>query len=100
MIENNLYKVILAPHVSEKSAMAAEISGQHTFKVCVDATKTQIKNAVEKLFSVKVASVRVSVVKGKSKRHGARMGRRPNWKKAVVRLAEGQDIDFAGLENN
>ena len=95
MNEERLMQVLLAPHISEKSTMAAD-SGQHVFKVTTDATKTEIKAAIEKLFSVKVAKVQVVNVKGKSKRFGQRAGKRSDWRKAYVSLEAGQDIDFAG----
>ena len=66
------------------------------FKVATDASKAEIKAAVEKLFEVKVEAVRTLNVAGKTKRTGARMGRRSDWKKAYVTLVEGQDIDFVG----
>ena len=66
------------------------------FKVAKDANKTEIKAAVEKLFEVEVTGVRTVNVKGKTKRHGMRMGKRSDWKKAYVTLKEGQDIDFVG----
>jgi large subunit ribosomal protein L23 len=91
-------KVLLAPHVSEKSTNAADKIHQHVFKVLPDASKTEIKQAVELMFSVKVTQVRVINIKGKQKRHGARRGRRSDWKKAYVRLAPDQDINLAGLE--
>ncbi len=100
MNDNRLYKILLSPHVSEKSALAAEMSGRHTFKVAKDAGKLEIKKAVEKLFSVKVKSVQVVNVKGKSKRFGARMGQQNDWKKAIVRLQDGDDLNFVGLEGN
>jgi len=96
--EERMYNVIVAPLVSEKSAMQAEMSGQHTFKVVPDATKLEVKRAVEKLFKVDVVSVRIANSKGKVKRQGARIGRRADSRKAIVRLAEGQDIDYMGLE--
>jgi len=97
MNQERLYQVLLSPHISEKSAVGAESNGQHTFRVAVDANKLEVKKAVEQLFSVQVESVRMLRVKGKSKRFGQRLGRRSDWKKAVVRLAEGQDIDYAGM---
>ena len=100
MNENRMYQVLLSPHISEKSAMAAEMAGRHTFKVAQDASKLEIKRAVEKLFSVKVESVQVLNVKGKTKRFGAVMGRQNDWKKAVVKLREGDDLNFVGLEGN
>jgi len=93
-----LYQVLLSPHISEKTAIAADIDGRHTFKVAGDATKIDVKKAVEELFSVKVDSVQISNVKGKSKRFGATMGKRKSWKKATVRLADGEDLDFVATE--
>jgi large subunit ribosomal protein L23 len=90
-------QVILGPHVSEKSTAAAETK-QVVFKVRRDATKAEIRNAIELLFEVKVARVSTTRIQGKSKRFGARQGRRSDWKKAYVRLAPGHDIDFIGAE--
>jgi len=98
MNQERLMKVLLAPHVSEKSTMAAELSNQVVFKVVPDATKAEIKKAVELLFDVKVNAVRVLNVKGKTKRTGSVEGRRKNWRKAYVSLAEGNEIDFLGAE--
>ncbi len=94
MNDERLYQVLLSPHISEKSSVAAERDNQIVFKVATTATKPEIKAAVEKLFNVQVERVQVSNVKGKSKRFGARMGRRSDWKKAYITLQEGQDIDF------
>ncbi|EGN76164.1 ribosomal protein L23 [Idiomarina sp. A28L] len=96
MREERLLKVILAPHVSEKATMAAENQNTVVFKVATDATKSEIKAAVEKLFEVEVTGVRTLNVKGKTKRFGARTGKRSDWKKAYVSLGEGADIDFVG----
>ena len=96
MNEQRLLKVLLAPHVSEKATMAAEVSNTFVFKVLPDANKAEIKAAVEKLFEVEVEGVRTTNVKGKVKRHGASFGKRSDWKKAYVVLKEGQDIDFVG----
>jgi large subunit ribosomal protein L23 len=96
MNEQRLLKVLLAPHVSEKATMAAEVSNTFVFKVLKDANKAEIKAAVEKLFEVEVEGVRTTNVKGKVKRHGASFGKRSDWKKAYVMLKEGQDIDFVG----
>ncbi len=93
-----LYKVLLGPHISEKSTLAGEASNSYTFKVVPDATKPEIKAAVEQLFDVKVESVRTLVVKGKVKRTMRGTSKRKDWKKAYVRLAEGQSIDFAPVE--
>ncbi len=98
MNQQRLMKILLAPHVSEKSTTAADRNNQHVFRVLKDATKKEVKHAVESLFNVKVDSVQVVNVAGKHKRFGAIVGRRPNWKKAYVRLAPGNDIDFMGNE--
>jgi len=98
MNEQRLYQVLLAPHVSEKAAMASEMEGRHTFKVAKDASKLEVRKAVEKLFEVDVKSVQIVNVRGKKKRFGQTDGKRSDWKKAIVRLAEGQDIDFMGVE--
>lgn len=98
MNKERLYKVILSPVVSEKSTMAAETSNQVVFKVIADANKAEIFAAVEEMFDVKVDNVRVLNVKGKTKRTRFGMGRRSDWKKAYVRLAQGQEIDFATAE--
>ena len=94
--EERLLKVLKAPHISEKSTMVAEKLNTIVFKVATDATKAEIKAAVEKLFEVKVEAVRTLNVKSKTKRAGARVGRRSDWKKAYVTLKAGQDIDFMG----
>ncbi|RUO76883.1 50S ribosomal protein L23 [Idiomarina tyrosinivorans] len=96
MREERLLKVILAPHVSEKSTTTAEENNTVVFQVAIDATKTEIKAAVEKLFEVEVENVRTVKVKGKTKRTGYRFGKRSDWKKAYVSLKEGADIDFVG----
>ena len=93
-----LMNVVLAPVVSEKSTRIADKNRQYVFRVADDATKPEIKAAVELLFKTKVDAVTVSNVKGKKKRFGRSMGRRNNWKKAYVRLAEGQEINFAVTE--
>jgi large subunit ribosomal protein L23 len=96
--KERLMGVLLAPHVSEKSALAAEKANQIVFRVRRDSTKPEIKAAVELMFEVKVDAVRVVNVAGKAKRFGGRPGRRSDFKKAYVSLAEGQSIDFAGVE--
>lgn len=96
--EERLLKVLLAPNISEKATLTAEANNTIVFKVATDAKKAEIKAAVEKLFDVKVDGVRTLNVKGKQKRTGMRMGRRSDWKKAYVTLAEGSDIDFVGAE--
>ncbi len=98
MNQERLMGILLAPHVSEKATDAADKVNQHVFRVLRDATKLEIKRAVEELFKVRVTEVRVLNFKGKHKRHGAIKGRRADWKKAYVRLAQGDDIDFTGIE--
>ncbi len=93
--KSQLSKVIVAPVISEKSSIAAEQEGRVVFKVEKNATKLQVKNAVELLFDVEVDSVQVLNVKGKVKRFGRTLGKRSDWKKAYVKLKPGQDIDFA-----
>ncbi|HIG9001856.1 TPA: 50S ribosomal protein L23 [Shigella boydii] len=96
--EERLLKVLRAPHVSEKASTAMEKSNTIVLKVAKDATKAEIKAAVQKLFEVEVEVevVNTLVVKGKVKRHGQRIGRRSDWKKAYVTLKEGQSLDFVG----
>lgn len=98
MKRERLYQILLFPHVSEKSTLGAELENRFVFKVAVGATKPEIKEAVEFLFEVNVTDVAVMNVKGKRKGQGIRSGRRSDWKKAYVRLAEGQDIDFMDNE--
>lgn len=88
-----MYQTILAPVVTEKATAISE-RNHVTFRVSLDATKPEIKAAVEGLFGVKVLGVNTLVVKGKTKRFRNRPGRRSDWKKAMVRLAEGQSIDL------
>jgi large subunit ribosomal protein L23 len=96
--QERLMQIIVGPHVSEKSTAAAEGANQVVFKVRRDATKPEIKKAVELLFEVKVDAVSVVSVPGKAKRFGARTGQKSAWKKAYVRLAPGSDLDFVGAE--
>ena len=95
--QERLMTVIKGPHLSEKSHILAE-SNQVAFRVRTDATKAEIKKAVEMLFEVSVDAVSVVNVRGKLKRHGQNYGQRSAWKKAYVRLAEGSQIDFLGGE--
>ena len=96
MNEVRIMKVLLGPHVTEKAAIVGESSNQYVFRVATDASKPEVKQAVEKLFEVEVVSVRVTNVKGKTKRAGNRIGRRIDWKKAYVRVKAGQTIELAG----
>ena len=90
-----MYEVIRAPLITEKTTNGSEHS-QVTFRVSMDATKPEIKQAVELMFKVEVEGVQVVNVAGKRKRFGRMAGRRPDWKKAYVRLKAGHDIDFVG----
>jgi large subunit ribosomal protein L23 len=93
MNDAKLYSVIRAPRVSEKTARLQEVSNQYAFEVATDATKADIKEAIEKIFDVKVEAVNVVNVKGKTKSFKFRSGRRGDWRKAYVKLADGQSID-------
>ena len=96
--QERLMNVLLAPQISEKATHLAEKNEQVIFRVAPDATKPEIKAAVEMLFKVNVNSVQVACVKGKVKRMGRLVGRRNDWKKAYVCLAPGQEINFAASE--
>ncbi len=98
MNQERLMKVLLEPHVSEKSTNVAEQGNQVVFKVMPDATKSEIKQAVEKLFKVTVEGVQVLNTKGKVKVSKFGRGKRKDWKKAYVRLSAGDDINFLGTE--
>lgn len=96
--QERLMNVLLAPQISEKATYVAEKHEQVIFRVVADATKPEIKAAVELMFKVTVENVQVAVVKGKEKRFGRLIGRRKDWKKAYVCLAPGQEINFAASE--
>ncbi len=98
MNQERLYKVLLGPVVSEKAAAAGDSSNQVVFKVLPCASKLEIKAAIQSLFNTKVESVRVLNVKGKTKRTRYGVGKKSDWKKAYVRLEQGQEIDFAVAE--
>jgi large subunit ribosomal protein L23 len=99
MKQDQLFKVLQAPRVTEKSARVGEQGNQYVFRVAPDATKSDIRDAVEAMFEVKVESVRVAIVKGKNKSFKLRSGKRSDWKKAYVRVQEGQVIDLLGNES-
>ena len=94
--EGRLAQVLVAPIVSEKATSVAEKHNQVMFKVLRDATKPEIKAAVELMFKVEVASVSTSIQKGKVKRFGRTIGRRDHVKKAFVALKPGQELNFSG----
>ena len=99
MNKNRLYQVLLTPRVTEKATRVGETSNQYVFRVVNDANKSEIASAVEMLFEVNVESVRIVNVKGKSKTFRMRPGKRSDWKKAYVRVQEGQVIDLLGGES-
>jgi len=91
---SSLHRTIVRPIVTEQSSAAYQERGEYTFRVASDVTKTSIRSAVEQLFGVKVTGVWTSNQRGKSRKVGAAMGRRPHWKKAVVKLRDGDTIDI------
>ena len=93
MNKERIYQVLRAPHVSEKSTRVNGFGNQYVFKVATDATKPEVKAAIEMLFKVTVKHVNVVNVKGKAKRFQQTQGRRPDWKKAYVKLADGTSIE-------
>lgn len=95
--EERLYQIILKPVVSEKSTLVADKNNQAVFQVRTDASKEEIRQAVEKLFDVKVKSIQVVNVRGKAKSFGRIAGMRKSWKKAYVCLQEGQEIGLIGM---
>ena len=94
--EGRLMQVLVAPIISEKATMVADKTNAVTFKVLQDATKPEIKAAVELMFNVKVKGVSVANIKGKQKRFGRSQGRRDNIRKAYVTLQPGQELNFSG----
>ena len=91
-----IYQVIRRPLITEKALTTREVEGSLVFEVAANATKTEVKQAVEKLFNVKVASIRTAIVEGKERRRGRFSGYQPDWKKAYVRLKAGEKVpDFA-----
>lgn len=98
MNQERVFEVLRSPHISEKAANVADAGNQYVFKVAVDANKSEIKKSVEQLFDVKVAAVRTLKVKGKVKRNRFGFSTKPTWKKAYVRLEEGQEVDLTSVE--
>ncbi len=91
---SSLHRTIVRPIVTEKSSAAYQERGEYTFRVASDATKTSIRTAIEQLFGVKVTGVWTSNQRGKERRVGKALGRRPHWKKAIVKLRDGDTIDI------
>ncbi|PID55023.1 MAG: 50S ribosomal protein L23 [Gammaproteobacteria bacterium] len=98
MNQERIFEVLRSPHISEKAANAADAGNQYVFKVAVNANKSEIKKSVEQLFDVKVAAVRTLKVKGKVKRNRFGYSTKPTWKKAYVRLEQGQEVDLTSVE--
>ncbi len=96
--QERLITVLIGPHVSEKTSRIADSHNQICFRVRRDSTKREIAQAVEMMFEVKVEKVQVSNIRGKAKRFGQTLGKRADWKKAYVTLAEGDEISFLGAE--
>ncbi len=94
MNEERVYTLLRAPHISEKVSNLGDSSNQYAFKVAADATKADVKAAVEQIFGVQVIHVTTANVRGKVKRNRWGAVRRKNWKKAYVRVAEGQELDY------
>jgi large subunit ribosomal protein L23 len=90
----SIHRTIVRPIVTEQTSAAYQERGEYTFRVASDATKTSIRGAVEKLFGVKVTNVWTSNQRGKARRVGTAVGRRPHWKKAIVKLRQGDTIDI------
>ncbi len=88
------HEIIIRPVLTEKSTMMRDVQNQYCFTVLVGANKIEIKQAIESLFDVGVTSVRTQIMRGKVKRYGRGYGKRPNWKKAIVTLREGDSIEF------
>ena len=90
----DIYSVIIEPHITEKANIQKEANNQVTFKVHKNANKIEIKKAVEALLKTKVLEVKTINVRGKKRRMGLKIGKRPDWKKAIVKLAPGENIEF------
>lgn len=91
---SNIYQVLKRPVVTEKTTALRESVGNYVFEVATDANKIEIRQAIEKLFDVRVTDVRTSIVRGKFRRTRKGLGRKPNWKKAVVTLVDGDSIEL------
>ena len=98
MNPERVFTVLREPHISEKVSLLGDASNQYAFKVAVDATKAEIREAVETLFSVTVKKVTTANVKGKVKRNARGVTRKKNWKKAYVTVIDGQEIDYMVAE--
>jgi len=90
----DIYRVIKEPHITEKASLQKELNNQISFKVDRRATKVEIRQAVESLLNAKVLEVKTINMRGKKRRLGRNVGKRPDWKKAIVKLAPGENIEF------
>lgn len=97
-MKDRIYQILLSPHISEKATIAGDKNNVHVFQVVTTATKPQVKDAVEQLFSTKVKTVRIVNVRSKTKTFKGAMGTRSGWKKAYVTLEAGQKIDLIGAQ--
>ena len=91
---SSLYRTVVRPIVTEQTSVAYQERGEYTFRVASDSTKTSIRTAIEQLFGVKVTGVWTSNQRGKARKVGKSTGRRPHWKKAIVKLRDGDTIDI------
>ena len=98
MNQERMFTVLREPHISEKVSILGDLANQYAFKVATDATKAEIREAVESIFKVSVTKVTTANVKGKVKRTARGKSRKKNWKKAYVTVTEGQEIDYMMAE--
>ncbi|MDA8703155.1 50S ribosomal protein L23 [Pseudomonadales bacterium] len=98
MNQERIFTVLREPHISEKVSVLGDVANQYAFKVSVDATKAEIREAIETIFKVSVRNVSTVNVKGKTKKTARGMSRKKNWKKAYVTVAQGQELDYMVAE--
>ena len=98
MNQERIFTVLREPHISEKVSVLGDLANQYAFKVSVDATKAEIREAIETIFKVSVKNVSTVNVKGKTKKTARGMARKKNWKKAYVTVAQGQELDYMVAE--
>ena len=98
MNQERIFTVLREPHISEKVSVLGDVANQYAFKVSVDATKAEIREAIETIFKVSVKNVSTVNVKGKTKKTARGMSRKKNWKKAYVTVAAGQELDYMVAE--
>ena len=98
MNQERIFTVLREPHISEKISVLGDVANQYAFKVSVDATKAEIREAIETIFKVSVKNVSTVNVKGKTKKTARGMSRKKNWKKAYVTVAQGQELDYMVAE--